>query len=31
MSEPRPESASVIAAPVPLRPRKIDTVPYVEL
>ncbi|MFO0576082.1 MAG: hypothetical protein U1A78_18935 [Polyangia bacterium] len=31
MPEPRPESASVIAAPVPLRPRKIDTVPYVEL
>lgn len=31
MTEPRPESASVIAAPVPLRPRKIDTVPYVEL
>lgn len=31
MSQTRPESQSVIAAPVPLRPRKIDKVPYVEL
>ena len=31
MSQLRPESQSVIAAPSPLRPRKIDKVPYVEL